>query len=289
MKLTLNGKSAITLLMQQEHDYDLCCVELSGRGCRFFESYSNLSFMDLFANILDADFNITRLDLAFDVKSSDYPIELFKDAYSKEFFITRSKCYSMITNSNNGVEGCSLYFGKRDSNFFVNIYDKASERGFKNDELEHNWIRIELRYRHELCNQLVERLLNGVSISQLYFGQLVSKLRFIEPDEDSNDSNKRRWPMAKWYQRLIQDSVDCKLHYPGVSYDYSKWEKSFFQRAGSSLLMYIKMHPDDNLLESLYLRDVRLNPAQQLMVDNYSPGLEWLELCNDDSIFEDVD
>lgn len=46
---------------------DTLCVNMSGQGCRAFESFSSVDWLDLFKCFLDGinDFNITRLDIDY--------------------------------------------------------------------------------------------------------------------------------------------------------------------------------------------------------------------------------
>ena len=55
----------ISILYDGREDMGVC-VDMSGSGCRVFETYSSSSWDDLFSVILGGDYNISRLDVAAD-------------------------------------------------------------------------------------------------------------------------------------------------------------------------------------------------------------------------------
>ena len=280
------GKQAITFLYSQHNNGNdsvdspetLGMIDLSGRGCRLFETYSKLSFLELFERIYKLDnFQVCRLDIALDIKDKDYPMSRFINAYRKHNYICAARSQSHIESRNAELEGHSLYFGTQASDFRINIYDKRAERGFTERELPDGWIRIEVRLRHQTAMVFLERFINGVPIGQLYFGVLTDKLRFLTPSK--TDSNKHRWATAKWWLKIIQDNESIHLEMPGITYDFSRWEKNFWTQCGSRLKLFTSMYPNPwDLYAEINSHDIQLNSDQRFLKDNYIPGVAWYEV-----------
>jgi len=52
--------------LKNDGEQNSVLLEMSGQGCRQFETSSNMGFMQLFCEVYNGDFNITRLDIAYD-------------------------------------------------------------------------------------------------------------------------------------------------------------------------------------------------------------------------------
>jgi len=50
-----------------------CLLEISGQGCRVFETYGNGDWKKLFSRFLSDGYNITRLDVAYDDHTGNTP------------------------------------------------------------------------------------------------------------------------------------------------------------------------------------------------------------------------
>ena len=159
--------------------------EMSGQGCRAFESLSTLpgKWEDLFYSINDFKLNITRLDVAADDHTGMLDIdEIIQDTRNKEY-VSKSDYWEIIESS----KGQSLQFGSPQSDTLIRIYDKARERNCPEGE---HWIRVELQLRRERAIAFTQL---GLPIGESYCGVMVNYLRFVDPD--GFDSNKWRWPI----------------------------------------------------------------------------------------------
>ena len=278
------GKTAIGFYLGQHKNHVegseyFGFINLSGRGCRLFESYSKLTFKDLFEIIHSSQgFQVSRLDIALDIKDKDYPMSRFVNAYNKDYYVCSARKQSHIdSKDDNKIHGHSLYFGNISSDFRINIYDKRAERGYTERELPDGWIRIEVRLRHQTAMVFLERYINGVPIGQLYFGVLSDKLRFVTPSK--TDSNKRRWKTAKWWRKIIQDNQSVHLELPGVVYDLGKWEQQLFLQCGSRLKLAYQIYTPWQLKQLVEEdKSIKLNTTQQFLLDNYMPGVDFYEI-----------
>ncbi|MBR1528322.1 MAG: replication initiation factor domain-containing protein [Oscillospiraceae bacterium] len=117
-------------------------VEMSGTGCRAFETFGeNLrmsadgevvaDWISVFTDILTRkDFIITRLDIAFDDKSGCIPLDRVASDVMAGNFVSKFKSDSVSVTAHPGNIGQTVYLGSAQSETRMRIYDKAFERGF---------------------------------------------------------------------------------------------------------------------------------------------------------------
>ena len=136
--------NAISIHFNGRDDMGVWC-EMSGQGCRAFETLSTLDgdkWQALFATIVSEKMNITRLDVAYDDHSGILDIdEIIQDTRKKEY-VSKSDYWEIMESS----KGQSLQFGSPQSDTLIRIYDKARERNCPEGE---HWIRVELQLRRE--------------------------------------------------------------------------------------------------------------------------------------------
>ena len=131
----------VSILYGASADMGVCC-NMSGQGCRTFESYSDLSWMDLIERIIHSDdINVTRIDAAFDDHTGLLDIQRIRQDVDDRLYLSKSR-KSRITLSddqNTNIKGISIEIGARSSDMLIRIYDKAAERGYTDGT---HWIRI---------------------------------------------------------------------------------------------------------------------------------------------------
>lgn len=136
--------NAISIHFNGRDDMGVWC-EMSGQGCRAFETLSTLDgdkWQELFATITAENMNITRLDVAYDDHSGVLDInEIIQDTRKKEY-VSKSDYWEIIESA----KGQSLQFGSPQSDTLIRIYDKARERNCLEGE---HWIRVELQLRRD--------------------------------------------------------------------------------------------------------------------------------------------
>lgn len=143
-------------------------LEMSGQGCRSFETYGTGNFESLFAEVMEnpEQMRVTRLDVAYDDLSGVLDIEeVCRDTEAQEY-VSSFRGW----NVQRGSEGSSVTLGSQSSEILIRIYDKAAERGF--DDGRH-WVRVELQLRRDRA----ESFLTGARI--LVNGFLVSLLTIV--------------------------------------------------------------------------------------------------------------
>ena len=157
------------------------CVEMSGHGCRSWETYGSGDYERLFSeindNLSDKSMNVTRLDAAYDDFSGVLDLPYLMEAAQQGDYVSRLHDIEVIFSN----KGCSVNHGnRRESNVFIRIYDKKMERN--RDDLDH-WVRCEIKLK-DVCARGFAAL--GGDIRKNYFDVLNQYLHYVVHSEDRN-------------------------------------------------------------------------------------------------------
>ena len=239
-------------------------LEMSGQGCRTFETFGNGDYESLFALVQENpdEMHITRLDVAFDDHTGILDIERIFDDVRNQNFVSRFKKYEARI----GSDGLSVYHGSKESLIFIRIYDKAAERGFKDCR---HWIRVEIKFGDERALQFINY---DAPIGTKLAGVLKNYLRYVVPSE--TDTNKRRWEDADYYTALVGAVEPISLYVkPGVEYNYFNLENYVIRQAGNAIDAFIEIRGVSGFLSDLKDRFTVPNPKYMEVVDKYKKGI----------------
>lgn len=251
------------------HPDGIVWLEMTGQGCRAFESFGNGDYDSIFKLVIEnpLTMNITRLDVAFDDKSGILDIKRIAKDVEKENFVSRFQKWEIKNSS----EGVSIYHGSQQSEILIRIYDKAAERGF--DDNTH-WIRVELQIRRDRALQFIS---DDLDISLKFKGVLINYLRYLKPDK--KDTNKRRWQTVKYWDDLINKALPISLYVkPGVDYNMKNLSNFVYRQAGNAVDTAIQIFGIDTFMKNLDARDVRENPKYKRLIDQHE---QWLKHCEE--------
>lgn len=233
------------------HDMGIC-VNLSGTGCRAFETYGHGDWFRLLgylfrdtAVIAENErkfkrYNITRLDLAYDDHTGLLDIYRMEQDLKSRSYVSPAKYAEAIwsDNQNDDLQGLTLQIGSDKSDVKIRIYDKAAERGFK----DRHWIRCEIQLRRERAFVAAAELVKNQHIGRTASGILRNYLTFREKTEDSNPS---RWPLADYWDKLLLDMERIHLWIsPGEPYNFSKTEHWLCKQYGAAIVVLDQLHDD---------------------------------------------
>lgn len=178
-----------------------CCVEMSGQGCRAYETYSGKSMSDLISRVRSAGLSVSRVDVAYDDFQGLIDIQLMA-AQAREFhFTSRLQARKIVDESQFSdieVAGLTVSHGSKSSRIYIRCYDKRIERNAMN--IYPHWVRLEIQLRDE---NAVNFLDYPVDLGSKFAGLLRNYLLYRDPVD--SDSNKRRWPVSSWWSDLLGD------------------------------------------------------------------------------------
>jgi len=253
------------------------CVEMTGQGCRNFETHGTGDYDGIFALILEhhnvviehwkseseqtskKEMNITRLDVAYDdfVGLIDLYV-LMKEAQLNNF-VSRFEDVEVIYSN----KGCSVNHGSKKSRCYVRIYDKRMERqAFSEHD---HWIRCELQLRKECALGFIKL---NTSIEESYFSTLNNYLRYIIPSE--NESNKSllfsspQW--IRWVESVYAESIFDK---PGVEYNINRCENFVYGQSGNAVYTLIETQGVETFLKNLVEQKPRFSKKYEALLNKH--------------------
>lgn len=235
-------------------------LEMSGQGCRAFESFGTGDYEGLFQEVRDnaSEMNLTRLDVAFD--DLDGILDIRQLCYDTDDGLFVSRFGEWQTR--NGSKGRSIEHGSMSSEIFLRIYDKAAERKLTDGT---HWIRVELQLRDDRAMAFLN--VPG-GIGERFCGVLGNYLRYI--DDDVMDSNRWRCPMQPYWARLLDGAKRIKLYQkPGIGYNMGKLEDFVFRQGGNASAAWIEIYGIEKYQERLRKRGTQQNPKYKALIDQY--------------------
>lgn len=194
-----------------------CCVEMSGQGCRAFETFGGKCFPRLLYDLRIMHAHITRLDVAYDDFTGVIDIdEMFRACNALEFRCVKKSFSTQMTASDRDPAhfGKSVCHGSRSSDVFFRCYDKRVERNAQED-FSH-WIRFEIQLRKEAAENFVNA---SGSLGEKFSAVLNNYLAYLVPDSD--DSNISRWDVVHWWSSFV-DSVHSISLYSKKDLEYNR-------------------------------------------------------------------
>lgn len=238
------------------------CVDMSGQGCRAFETYSKISWQELMEILYysSGDYNVTRLDMAFDDHTGILDINELQDDTDSHMYVSRSRQWKVEY----GSQGTTIYHGSPRSNMYIRIYDKAAERNLENV----HWIRVEMQMRDEIAFGFISGLIRN-PVGDQFRGVLHNYLRYVV--DPGTDENMSRWPMADYWAELINgiQRISC-WSAPGVEYNVFRLSNFVINQVGNAIACYLHIFCYDDLVRELGKRAVKMSPKYQRLLDEYN-------------------
>lgn len=251
-------------------------LEMSGQGCRTFESDSaHKDYNILFDALLrDLDYmKITRLDIAYDDFSGVLDIERICDDTRPRNHKYRAKTnYVQVIESTNGMS-CDI--GSPKSLVVVRIYDKLAERLAKmrgRDDKEKiresipHWVRCELQLRDERALEFV-RYLRGVdpvtktetalSIGEAYRGVMEEYLDYGYEVPARANPEQMVWHRFKYWRDFLENASGISLYRrPGRGYNLERMVNFVQNNAGNAIDAAIEILGVSRFLELIQDRRI---------------------------------
>lgn len=247
------------------------CVEMSGKGLRNWEEYSNADYDKLFSLILshydpvepdNCGMKLTRLDVAYDDFEGILDLkQIMRDAQDYNYLSRLRNCTVNLDMSEGDITGLTVAHGSMKSNVYIRMYDKRLEQ--KTKLLDH-WIRVELQLRKENANGFI--MLND-TIEHKYFSVLNQYLRYLVPSEDSH---RERWSTAPYWLNFVRSAESASIfHKPKNDYKPENLINYVENQLSGAVSTYIEIVGVDNFLVNLHnaRSGKSLNPKYKAIKD----------------------
>lgn len=258
----LKTYGGMTILSDGHQENMGICVEFSGQGCRSFESFSDLGWMQLFQMLMSEynEFRVSRIDLAFDDHTGILDLEQMLYDTDEHRYRSRSRWWKVEY----GSTGTTIYHGSPQSKIRVRIYDKALERGLTDGT---HWVRVELMLRDYNAVGAINSILETGELGKTFSGILSNYLVYCE---ESDDSNRSRWPVADYWAKLLEGATAIHIAVrAGVEYNVFRLQSYLRDQCGGAIYTWMQLEGLDSLEELVKERRSRLNPKHKALLDQY--------------------
>ena len=268
-------------------------IEMSGQGCRNFETYSTKSFSDLFELLIDDEesYHITRLDVAYDDFSGVIPLKKLAKQILDFHFVSKFNGRFCTVTQAAGRQGITCDLGSRKSDLKFRIYDKAYERGYFEEikQLHFYWVRWELQLRDDRAFNFIVQAASQ-PVGEVFKGVLSHYFRVV--DVNKQDSNKRRWLTSKWFIKFLGAVENISLFTPcKVEYNLFKCERFVYTQAGNAIDTLIKIKGLPRFLQELAASKSDTSPKYIQLLNEYQAqmqadqnGAELLDYLKEDNL-----
>jgi phage replication initiation protein len=186
-------------------------VNISGQGCRQFETYSSMSWSLFFNLLFNFELNITRLDVAVDDFTGTLKLATIKRKIRDALITSRFRDAIEIRKTHlkdGSSKGDTVYFGSPTSDIQVRFYDKYLERlesGFEIEEGIESWVRAEIQLRDDRAYAAAVILsTEELQVGEMVKGILKNYIRFLVK---GHQKNKSYWSTAPFWIKFL-DNVE---------------------------------------------------------------------------------
>ncbi len=202
--------------------------------------------------------HVTRVDVALDDREATVAVETVRQAVEAGHVVSRSKQFKVIQASKHrdGVRtGETLYFGSRESQSMLRVYDKRLELQAKGREDAASYgVRWEMELKQDRGQACAKALLTLDSEDWRAFlvGVLRSYVDFRETTREAESYEKYRAPLLGWWQTLTEGFRRCRLVVERIQQrldDVAAW---LAQSVASMLAVVVACRGDQFLTELIY-------------------------------------
>ena len=253
-----------------------CCLEMSGQGCRDYETFGKGDWWLLFDFIRLVKGKVTRLDIAYDDFQGLIPIDIMADMAARYLYTARSQKMRIMQESEDADPdhlGISVCHGSKSSNIYIRCYDKRVERHAW--DIPH-WVRLEVQLRNDDCAGF---LAAPGQLGEKLRGVLANYLLYRCP---GNDKIKSRWPVAPWWVNLLQGVSAIKIHTPkDCEYNADRLDKHIYDRNHNSIKTEILKDGLPAFLAEVFGHTEELPPKYRSILQASQNSEDILRILND--------
>jgi DNA relaxase NicK len=228
-------------------------VDLSGG---IVSQWDEAKLKDVLGWIVAQRGHVTRIDVALDDREATVAVATIKDAVDAGQAVTRSTKFKALQASNHraGVRtGETLYFGSRESQTMLRVYDKRLERQSHGAEDAAAYgVRWELEFKEERAQACAKAFLylDSEDWRSFIVGVLRSYVDFREITREAAPYEKYRAPLLPWWKALTEGFRRCRLVVQQVRQhleDVAMW----LVKAVSPMLAVVVARKGDQFLHDL--------------------------------------
>lgn len=260
-------------------------VQLSGQGCREFESYSEKDWTQFIYECIELGGKFVRLDTAIDdivredeklYFSMDKLYRKVKEGAVTSLFKKGKKVESFLIEDGSSL-GETLYFGSASSDVQIRFYEKDYERIEAGEELLEGikgWNRTEIQLRRERAHIMATHLLeNPDTYISVITGVLRNYINFRV--KSLTESNKSKWDVCEWWLDFLQDSERLKLTLIAPDATVEKTQSWLYKQVTPAFAMWFYANNSNmELVHDMLLDGLeRMTESQEQLAHEYQEKL----------------
>lgn len=249
---------------------DHFCIDMSGTGCRFFETLNPGLSWYKYIKFLQTSYpmvNFSRLDVAADTFET-LDIKVIQNKVDNQQYISKWRYWYI----GRGSKACEIYIGSELSDFYLRIYDKTMERQKRlgaEAEVPQGWVRLEFQMRDAPAGRFISawQELGEDKIGETYLGIMKNQLTFYSKYDGVHTD---RIVVCRWWQQFLGDVERIKMAYQGgLEYNLENLKGYIFKQAGSSIKTYLQLNDGDLTPLIKGISDRPLNDKQKNLLDKH--------------------
>jgi DNA relaxase NicK len=226
--------------------------------------------------------HVTRIEVALDDREATVAIETVRHAVEAGQAVSRSKQFKVIQASNHreGVRtGETLYFGSRESQTMLRVYDKRLEQQSRGREEAATYgIRWELEFKQDRAQACAKALLtlDFEDWRAFLVGVLRSYVDFRETTREAESYEKYRAPLLAWWEALTEGFKRCRLVVERIQQrldDVAAW---LAQSVASMLAVVVACRGDQFLTELIYTGTKKWNQKHYALLKQRKRGTPYV-------------
>lgn len=243
---------------------------ISGSACRELEKM--ISWKEFFSRLETFEtFKFTRIDIAIDTYKNYFTIATLRKKIKKRELTSKFKNATFMEQINiksTESESASLKFGSMSSDIYIVFYDKLKERknaGYTIDDSVDFWVRCELRFKHDLSNQLYSKfVLNGYELGDYIQSILYNYIDF----KNKNCSRIERCETAHFWKKFLGDVEKLKLTNKPLQTTIQQ-KRQYAEKQFSRIVSMISAVDNDFYSSLLTLGKVKITEKDMTIINSH--------------------
>lgn len=164
----------------------------------------------LVTSLFNANFSFSRIDFAIDAKGFNLKPSDATEYIEKKEIKTRAKQFPLWRDAQ--IKGYTQYIGKKSSEIYMRIYDKAAEMGIQQD-----WTRVEIVVRGDRARVAAERVVSDTDFRSIVNGYAnfntwkewseVMEAEAVKLPADRSTSQTLQWLLRSCAPSLAREMV----------------------------------------------------------------------------------
>lgn len=254
-------------------------ILFSGSACREYEEL--FLWTDLFKTMKELDdkgiLSVNRIDIAIDYLGKDFTVKSVQKKVDNEQYTSRFRSvmvqYELDTSTNERL-GEMVQFGKKVSDLHIVFYNKKKERenaGYEVDEKTNQWVRCELRFRHDQAQGLFKKLVEidkPGELGKTIKGILRRYLSFKVGDYSGDKAHKCRAEECKWWIRFTSKVPKLRIEKQSRSTSIAKKQK-YVDKSLSKMITMLAVCDQETFIRILESGKEKINKYDLSLINEH--------------------